>query len=142
VYHRGYHAASTVLWQQDTQTTTLCAAPYGACNGERIESRIRYFIRAKNTTRWRSNMKRFVITEEQLEKYENGGYNDVILREIRSHPFSTEINKVLNELEDYCKDDSNVYCKDRPYGGYDDPTLDQQQMLDKINSMKPKEVKE
>jgi hypothetical protein len=32
------------------------------------------------------NKEEYRISEEQLKKYENGGYNEVILREIRSRP--------------------------------------------------------
>lgn len=49
---------------------------------------------------------------------------------------------VEKELEDYCNDEKNLIRKPADCGGYCDPTLNQEALIDKINSMKLKEEKE
>jgi len=43
-----------------------------------------------------SEEKLYVISEERLKRFENGGYFDVVLTEIRSRPLSTEMLKKEN----------------------------------------------
>jgi hypothetical protein len=92
----------------------------------------------------------YVINTEQLKQIK-----DMVFREdepafeklswkIVSNPLSEhdaeiakkERGRVLDELVTYCKDEENLIYKDRPYGGWDDATLDQKWLLEKIESLR------
>jgi hypothetical protein len=47
-----------------------------------------------------------------------------------------ERDKVLDELDKYCNDEENLIYKDRPYGGWDDATLDQGWLLKKLKELR------
>jgi len=51
----------------------------------------------------------YIITEERLKRFENGGYFDVLLKEIRTHPHSRA--PAISMQCEYVSPD-NKFCKD------------------------------